>query len=229
MVIGIARVCSPGLNGVSGTRDVATIRSCPTYPAYRRLWWATGIDSLGNGVFAAALPLLAVTVTRDPREVALVSAATYLPWLLLSLIAGSVVDRVDLTTLMWRTQALQALIVGVLTALVVAGAITVPVLVLLAFALGSCDVFYDNAAQTTLPDLVPEDLLHQANGRQQVAMTVGRQFLGPPLGSLFFALALPSRSRSTPHRSSSLPHFWPGCPDGADTRKARRSSTDFAG
>lgn len=158
--------------------------------AYRRLWWATGIDSLGNGVFTAALPLLAVTVTRDPREVALVSAATYLPWLLLSLIAGSVVDRVDLTTLMWRTQALQALIVGVLTALVVAGAITVPVLVLLAFALGSCDVFYDNAAQTTLPDLVPEDLLHQANGRQQVAMTVGRQFLGPPLGSLFFALAL---------------------------------------
>ncbi|MFI9456780.1 MFS transporter [Amycolatopsis sp. NPDC052450] len=158
--------------------------------AYRRLWWATGIDSLGNGVFAAALPLLAATVTRDPRAVALVSAATYLPWLLLVLIAGSVVDRVDLTTLMWRTQALQALIVGVLTALVVAGAISVPVLVLLAFALGACDVFYDNAAQTTLPDLVPEDRLHQANGRQQVATTVGRQFLGPPLGSLFFALAL---------------------------------------
>lgn len=34
--------------------------------AYRRLWWATGIDNLGNGVFAAAVPLLAVTVTRDP-------------------------------------------------------------------------------------------------------------------------------------------------------------------
>ncbi|ONF73414.1 MFS transporter [Amycolatopsis keratiniphila] len=157
--------------------------------AYRRLWWATGIDSLGNGVFTAALPLLAVTVSHDARDVALVSAATYLPWLLLSLTAGSVVDRVDRTTLMWRTQALQALIVGVLTALVAAGAITVPVLVLLAFALGACDVFYDNAAQTAVPDLVPKGLLHQANGRQQVAMIVGRQFLGPPLGSLFFALA----------------------------------------
>ncbi|MGK4594185.1 MFS transporter [Amycolatopsis sp. w19] len=157
--------------------------------AYRRLWWATGIDSLGNGVFAAALPLLAVTVSHDARDVALVSAATYLPWLLLSLIAGSVVDKVDRTTLMWRTQTLQALIVGVLTALVAAGAVTVPVLVLLAFALGACDVFYDNAAQTAVPDLVPKGLLHQANGRQQVAMIVGRQFLGPPLGSLFFALA----------------------------------------
>ncbi|EME62568.1 MFS transporter [Amycolatopsis decaplanina] len=157
--------------------------------AYRRLWWATGIDSLGNGVFAAALPLLAVTVSHDARDVALVSVATYAPWLLLSLTAGSVVDRVDRTALMWRTQALQALIVGVLTALVAAGMISVPVLALLAFALGSCDVFYDNAAQTALPDLVPEELLHQANGRQQVATTVGRQFLGPPLGSLFFALA----------------------------------------
>ncbi|AUI59278.1 MFS transporter [Amycolatopsis sp. BJA-103] len=157
--------------------------------AYRRLWWATGIDSLGNGVFTAALPLLALTVSHDARDIALVSAAMYLPWLLLSLLAGSIVDRVDRVTLLWRTQAFQALIVGMIAALVATGAISVPTLVLLAFALGACDVFYDNAAQTALPDLVPKDLLHQVNGRQQVAMTVGRQFLGPPLGSLFFALA----------------------------------------
>ncbi|MFC9253911.1 MFS transporter [Amycolatopsis thailandensis] len=157
--------------------------------AYRRLWWATTIDSLGNGVFTAALPLLAVTVSRDARDVALMSAATYLPWLLLSLVAGSVVDRADRITLMWRTQTFQALIVGVLTALVAAELVNVPALVVFAFALGSCDVFYDNAAQTALPDLVPKSLLHQANGSQQVALIVGRQFLGPPLGSLFFALA----------------------------------------
>ncbi|WP_340681652.1 MFS transporter [Amycolatopsis coloradensis] len=157
--------------------------------AYRRLWWATGIDSLGNGVFTAALPLLTVTVSHDARDMALVSATTYLPWLLLSLVAGSVADRVDRIALMWRTQTLQALIVGVLTVLVAAGVVTVPVLVVLAFALGSCDVFYDNAAQTVLPDLVSKGRLHQANGSQQVALVVGRQFGGPPLGSLFFALA----------------------------------------
>ncbi|WP_410661390.1 MFS transporter [Amycolatopsis sp. lyj-112] len=157
--------------------------------AYRRLWWATGIDCLGNGVFTAALPLLAVTLSRDPREIALVSVATYLPWLLLSLTAGSVVDRCDRITLMWRTQASQALIVGVLAALVAADAMGIPALVMLAFALGTCDVFYDNAAQAVLPDLVPKHLLHQANGSQQVAATVGRQFLGPPLGGLLFALA----------------------------------------
>ena len=75
---------------------------------YWRLWWANTISSTGDGAFVAALPLLAVTITRDPRLVSVVTAATYLPWLLLSLPAGAVVDRCDRATLMWRAQAVQA-------------------------------------------------------------------------------------------------------------------------
>ena len=37
---------------------------------YWRLWWASTISSTGDGAFVAALPLLAVTITRDPRLVA---------------------------------------------------------------------------------------------------------------------------------------------------------------
>jgi MFS family permease len=64
-------------------------------PDYWRLWWANAISSTGDGAFAAALPLLAVTITRDPRLVAVVTAATYLPWMVLSLPAGALVDRYD--------------------------------------------------------------------------------------------------------------------------------------
>src|SRR5271155_3962637 len=82
--------------------------------AYWRLWWANAISSTGDGAFVAALPLLAVTITRDPRLVSVVAAATYLPWLLLSLPAGAVVDRYDRATLMWRAQAVQtAVVVGI--------------------------------------------------------------------------------------------------------------------
>ena len=56
--------------------------------AYWRLWWATVVNTVGDGAFAAVVPLLTVTITRDPRLVSVVSAATYLPWLLLSLPAG---------------------------------------------------------------------------------------------------------------------------------------------
>ncbi|MFI6798222.1 MFS transporter [Streptosporangium canum] len=158
--------------------------------AYWRLWWATGINSMGDGAFAAAVSLLAVTITRDPRLVSVVSAATYLPWLLLSLPVGALVDRHDRIALMWRTQAIQAVIVGVIAVLAAFGRIGIPVLAIMAFGLGACAVVFANAAQAVLPDIVAKPLLHKANGHQQAITTIGLQFAGPPLGSLLFAVAV---------------------------------------
>lgn len=157
--------------------------------AYWRFWAATGVDNAGEGVYLAAVPLLAVTLTQDPRLVSLISAATYLPWLLVSLAAGSLVDRCDRVTLMWRTQAVAAAIAGTTAISVACNAICVPVLAAAAFGLGTCAVISGTAAQSALPDLVPEPLLHKANGHQQIMITVGRLFVGPPLGGLLFALS----------------------------------------
>lgn len=159
-------------------------------PAYWRLWWATGINAVGDGAFAAAVPLLAVTITRDPRLVSVVSAATYLPWLLLSLPAGALVDRYDRVGLMWRSQAIQAVIVSVVAVLAAFGHIGIPVLAIMAFGLGACETVFANAAQAILPDIVAKPLLHRANGHQQTITAIGSQFLGPPIGSLLFAVVV---------------------------------------
>ena len=154
---------------------------------YWRLWWANTISSTGDGAFVAALPLLAVTITRDPRLVSVVAAATFLPWLLLSLPAGVVVDHYDPATLMWRAQAVQAAVVAVVTVLVVVRKADIEVLAVAGLLLGSAEVIFSNAAQAVLPALVPPELLPKANGSQQVSLTVGESFLGPPIGSLLFA------------------------------------------
>jgi MFS family permease len=156
---------------------------------YWRLWWANTISSTGDGAFVAALPLLAVTITRDPRLVSVVTAATFLPWLLLSLPAGAVVDRYDRATLMWRAQAVQAAVVTVLAVLIVFREADIAVLAAGGFLLGGAEVIFSNAAQSVLPALVPPELLPKANGNQQVSLTVGEEFLGPPIGSLLFAAA----------------------------------------
>ena len=156
---------------------------------YWRLWWANTISSTGDGAFVAALPLLAVTITRDPRLVSVVTAATFLPWLLLSLPAGAVVDRFDRATLMWRAQAVQAAVVAVVAVLIVVHEADIEVLAAGGFLLGSAEVIFSNAAQAMLPALVPPDLLAKANGSQQVSLTVGESFVGPPVGSLLFAAA----------------------------------------
>ena len=97
-------------------------------PDYWRLWWANAISSTGDGAFVAALPLLAVTICRDPRLVAVVTAASYLPWMVLSLPAGALVDRYDRATLMWRAQAVQAAVVAAVAIAVVFRAANITVL-----------------------------------------------------------------------------------------------------
>ena len=156
---------------------------------YWRLWWANTISSTGDGAFVAALPLLAVTISRDPRLVAVVTAAGYLPWLLLSLPAGALVDRCDRVTLMWRAQAVQAVVVAAVAVLVIFRIADIAVLGLAGLLLGGAEVVFSNAAQAMLPAVVPPELLARANGSQQVSLTVGETFLGPPAGSLLFAVA----------------------------------------
>ena len=156
---------------------------------YWRLWWANTISSTGDGAFVAALPLPALTITRDPRLVSVVTAATYLPWMVLSLPAGALVDRYDRATLMWRAQAVQAAVVTIIAVLVVARQASIEVLAAGGLLLGSAEVIFSNAAQSVLPALVPPELLPKANGSQQVSLTVGESFLGPPVGSLLFAAA----------------------------------------
>ena len=156
---------------------------------YWRLWWANTISSTGDGVSRAALPLLAVTITRDPRLVSVVTAATFLPWLLFSLPAGAVVDRCDRATLMWRAQAVQAAVVTGVAIAVLTREADIEVLATAGLLLGSAEVIFSNAAQSVLPSLVPPELLPKANGSQQVSLTVGESFVGPPVGSLLFAAA----------------------------------------
>lgn len=72
--------------------------SSPHPPLGRRfgtLLGAMGLGNLSDGIAVVALPWYAATLTDDPFQVALVGAATRLPWLLFALLAGVVGDRVD--------------------------------------------------------------------------------------------------------------------------------------
>jgi MFS family permease len=161
--------------------------------AYWRLWWANAVSYAGDGTLVSALPLFAVTVTKDPRLISLVSAAMFLPWLLLSLPAGAIVDRHDRVALMWRSQAVQFAVMGTATVLIMTRVAGIAVLAAAGFLLGCAEVVFSNAEQSALPALVPADLLPRANGNQQVVLTIGETFVGPPLGSALFAVraALP--------------------------------------
>ena len=87
---------STGGVGTSWTpTTVAAIASRPLSRAYWRQWTASVISNIGDGINFVAMPLLALTLTSDPRLIALTTFAVFLPWLVIGLPAGVMVDRFD--------------------------------------------------------------------------------------------------------------------------------------
>lgn len=178
--------------------------------SYYKLFTGTVVSNLGDGMATVAYPWLASAITRNPMLIALVAVAQRLPWLIFTLPAGVITDRVD------RRKAMVAmdLLRGCLT-LVVAFAVlgvqdTLPgpdevdlvtgtetglfLLVLGAtLLLGMAEVLRDNSNQTIMPDIVEPHQLEKANGRIWSIENVTNTFAGPPLGSilLLVAFALP--------------------------------------
>lgn len=156
---------------------------------------ATSISVTGDGAFAAAAPLLAAALTRDPFPVSLVTAATYIPWLLFSLPAGALVDRWPRRQVMVLADLFRAAVLAALTVLLLTDGVSLPVLVAVVLLAGTAQCFFDSAAQAVIPALVgrDKDALARVNGRYWALDTVGRSLLGPPLGSTAFGLgrALP--------------------------------------
>lgn len=152
------------------------------------LWGAGTISALGDGVHWIALPLLAASVTLDPRLVSLVSVAEQLPWVLFGLLAGALADRVDRRRVLWRLDLVRAGVVAVLAATVLTDTVTLPVVLLVAFTLTSFGTVYDSASAALVPTLVPVADRPAANGRLQAGTLVADTLLGAPVGATLFTL-----------------------------------------
>jgi MFS family permease len=173
---------------------------------FYKLFTGSIISNIGDGVSTIAYPWLASAVTRNPILIAFVFVAQRLPWLVFTLPAGVITDRVDRRRAMVTMDVLRGLLtLGVALAVLgqqnslpgpdevdsVTGTRTgIYLLVVLAtLLLGMAEVLRDNSAQTIMPKLVRVDQLEQANGRLWSIEAVANTFIGPPLGSLLLILA----------------------------------------
>jgi Na+/melibiose symporter-like transporter len=154
-----------------------------------RLYASSATSNLADGIGRTALPLMAASLTRDPVLVAGLTSFAFLPWLLFALPSGALVDRLDRRRAMSLANAVRALALGVLVALIASGAATVVVLYGFALVLGVAETVYDSATRALLPQVVTRGQLDRANSLLTVEETLGQQFIGAPVGSALFALA----------------------------------------
>ncbi|NRQ33991.1 MFS transporter [Nonomuraea sp. NN258] len=153
------------------------------------LWSSAALSNLADGVLKVGAPLLAVTLTRSPVQVALVGAAATVPWLLLALHAGALADRLDRRRIMVLANTARAAVLAVTALLGLLGLLNLWLLLAAVLLAGVAEVFADLAAQSVLPMTVPAARLTAANGRVQSAQMIGNDFVGAPLAGVLVTLA----------------------------------------
>jgi MFS family permease len=160
--------------------------------AFGKLWTASTVSNLGDGVWLVAAPLLAATLTQDPARIAGLAVAQRAPWLLFGLLGGALADRFDRRRTMIAVALVRGLLVATLAVALLLGRTTLVQLYAVFFLIAIGETLFDTAAVAIIPSLVPRDQLARANARMAGVWTVTNQFVGPPLGGALFALAAPA-------------------------------------
>ncbi|MFJ5097170.1 MFS transporter [Streptomyces sp. NPDC088557] len=147
----------------------------------------TAATNLADGVMKMALPLLAAQLTDSPAQVTAVSLTLTLPWLLVALHIGVIVDRFDRRRLLWGANGMRLPAMGWLTVSAVTGGLTLGQLFAAGVILGVADVLASTSASALVPAAVPPAGRQRANVWMVGAETVGQEFAGPFIGGLLLA------------------------------------------
>src|SRR6266511_3345002 len=151
-------------------------RPAPLGRAFWRLWSASTLSNLADGVVKVSLPLVAVTLTDSPA--------------LFALPAGALTDRVDRRAAMLVANVARGSALVVLVATVLLGYGSIWALYGVALFVATAETLYDTSAQSILPQVVPRERLSRANGRLQAAELAASEFVGPPLGGVLVATGI---------------------------------------
>lgn len=142
------------------------------------------ISLFGNAVVRFALPLHLLNISQSPTLYGMVSALAFLPLLIMSPLGGVIADRVNKRNIMVVLDFSTAGII--LLFLLLSGQVNLVALILVALILlYSISGLYQPSVQASMPFLVPEEKLVQANAVINTVSSLAG-LLGPVLGGIFY-------------------------------------------
>ena len=165
-------------------------KSVPLGHDFSRIWSASLITNLVDGVLRLATPLLAVSLTEDPILIGALSALGLLPWLFFAIPIGAIVDRVDRRKALVLGNLLRALIAFFIAFAVLQGFINIWLLLISVFFFGICEVLVDTTSQSVLPQILDKSNYERGNSRLQISEVIVSQFAGAPLSGFLYAVSI---------------------------------------
>ncbi len=176
-----------GGEGGDPAEKLGLFSSLLLYRDYRQLWFSTVLTQIGQWMLQITLGWVMLTLTNSAGYVGLIGFASGIPFILVSIPAGVIIDRVDRRMLLIVCQA-AAMIIGFGLALLVSlGHVQPWHLLLAAFLNGSALAINNATRQTMVPAFVKRDHLQNAIAVMSAGQNSTR-ILGPSLGGPAIAL-----------------------------------------
>ena len=152
-----------------------------------RLWGSQMASAIGAGVSKLATPLLVLALTGSPADAGLIAAAQTLPFLIIGLLAGVIVDRNDRRRILIGCDVARLVSVGSVPIASWFGALTIPHLYVVALVQGASQAFANLAQVAALPRVVTRAQITAAQAVNQASNGVAT-VLGPALGATIIGL-----------------------------------------
>lgn len=148
------------------------------------LWIGESTSAVGSSITTVALPLVAVsTLHASPTMVALITAFTWLPWLLVGLPAGVWVDRWPRRRTLLIADFVSAAVLVIIPIAAWTNVLTMTMLFVAALLAGTAGIFSNVAFNAFLPHLVSAEALLEGISKLQTSASVAL-VVGPGLGGL---------------------------------------------
>ena len=149
---------------------------------FRLLWSAMTVSLIGDGIFLIAMVWQAYALWNAPAALAVLGIGMTLPTIACLLLGGAISDRLDRRHILLYSDLARAVVVGVLAALSIAGALSFALLVVLVALYGVGTAFFTPAFEAIVPDIVPQADLARANALDQFVRPLALRMVGPALG-----------------------------------------------
>lgn len=157
---------------------------------FSRIWSASLITNLVDGVLRLSAPLLAVSLTEDPVLIGLMTALGLLPWLFFAIPIGAYVDRVDRRKALVGGNMLRSAIAIFVAFAIAQDFINIWILLGCVFLFGICEVLVDTTSQSVLPQILDKSNFERGNSRLQISEVIVAQFAGSPLSGFLYAISI---------------------------------------
>src|SRR5262245_27397550 len=154
---------------------------------FRLLWIGEGVSLLGDQFYLIALPWLVLRLTGSALALGTILALASIPRAVFMIVGGAFVDRYSPRSILFASNFVRLVLVGIVSALVLTNNIRIEMLYGFALAFGLADAFYYPAQTAIVPQVLPQEQLQAGNSYVQGTAQLSL-LLGPVLAGALIAV-----------------------------------------